>query len=448
MRSTALLRWGYAALLAIGLTALNLSARPLDEAHPDSVITVGYLAIASSLMTIPDVRIDQGRLTLHGLVASGAAILLNPLDATIVGLVMVVNPTHGPWPRLMNPLINATGVCVSSIVTSALAGPQAPNLLVRLIVLLVMAVASPLLTATAISIRDLQSPSAVLRRNVTPAFGVAFVYFALGGLLISYVLDGSPLGYLLATVVCLMSLALTDSIAGRRIRNVLESELTDADRHLFHSRAVDGVVHNLRNHVGTAHAYLKEIDPRRLDEADRDSLTTATAATDDAVSVLHILAQGATPSVKFAPKPIDLNELAAHAAGIARPRARAKEIQLAVRESAEEVMVKADPLLIREVMTNLVNNAIDAAPKGGRVEIRTGHRNNGWPFVSVGDNGPGVSDENRHHLFEPHYTTKEGGTGLGLFMSYGVVREHQGNLSYEGTGRGAIFTVTLPPFTG
>jgi len=123
-----------------------------------------------------------------------------------------------------------------------------------------------------------------------------------------------------------------------------------------------------------------------------------------------------------------------------------KEIQLAVRESTSEVKVKADPLLIREVMTNLVNNAIEAAPQGGRVEIRTGHRNNGWPFVSVGDNGPGVSDDNRHHLFEPHFTTKEGGTGLGLFMSYGVVREHQGQLNYEGSRRGAVFTVTLPPY--
>jgi signal transduction histidine kinase len=121
-------------------------------------------------------------------------------------------------------------------------------------------------------------------------------------------------------------------------------------------------------------------------------------------------------------------------------------VQLGIREAPDEVKVKADPLLLREVITNLVNNAVDAAPTNGHVELRTGRRSNGWPYLSVVDNGPGVSDENRHHLFEPHFTTKEGGTGLGLFMSYGIVKEHQGQLLYEGSRRGAVFTVALQPF--
>jgi len=105
-------------------------------------------------------------------------------------------------------------------------------------------------------------------------------------------------------------------------------------------------------------------------------------------------------------------------------------------ESPDDLKVRADPLLMREVITNLVNNAIDAAPVNGRVELSTGRRSNGWPYFSVADNGPGVSDDHRHRLFEPHFTTKEGGTGLGLFMSYGVVREHQGQLLFEGNRRG------------
>ena len=82
------------------------------------------------------------------------------------------------------------------------------------------------------------------------------------------------------------------------------------------------------------------------------------------------------------------------------------------------------------------------------MDLKTGRRGNGSLFFSVSDNGPGVAEENRHHLFEPHFTTKETGTGLGLFMSYGVVREHQGQLLFEGNRRGAVFTVVLPPFSG
>src|SRR5205807_9491231 len=125
-------------------------------------------------------------------------------------------------------------------------------------------------------------------------FLAAFGYFALAALLISYLIDGTLLGYFLATIVCVLALALTDTIAGRRVRTVLESELSDADRHLVHSRAVEGVVHNLRNHMATAQAYLREIDTRKLDDVDRESLETATEAANDAVAVLHSLAQGAT----------------------------------------------------------------------------------------------------------------------------------------------------------
>ena len=285
-----------------------------------------------------------------------------------------------------------------------------------------------------------------MRHNFTSSFYFAFGYFALAALLLSYVLDGSLLGFLLATIVCVLSLALTDTIAGRRVRRVLESELSDADRHLFHSRAVEGVVHNLRNHMANALGYLREIDTRRLDPVDRESFETATAAANDAVTVLSSLSQGATPRVTYAIDPVDLNELVTRALGMARPRARTKEVQLAVRETPDTVNVRADPLLMREVITNLLNNAIDAVDQGGRVEATTGRRGNGWLYFSIADNGRGISEDQRRRLFEPHFTTKEGGTGLGLFMSYGIVREHQGELLYSGSSRGAVFTVVLPPF--
>jgi signal transduction histidine kinase len=337
--------------------------------------------------------------------------------------------------------------CLGSIVAAEFRTGGTLPLGPRVLVLLTYFAANLVLVAFAFRIRVGQPIRSVASVTVSPSFVVLFGYSGLAALLISYVLDGTALGYLLATIVCVLALALTDTIAGRRVRRVLESELSDADRHLFHSRAVEGVVHNLRNHMATAVGYLKEIDPRRLDPVDRESIETATAAANDAVTVLKSLSQGATPRVTYSAEPVDLNELITRALGMARPRARAKEVQLSLRESSDEVKVRADPLLLREVITNLVNNAIDAVPPNGHVELKAGRRSNGWPYFSVVDNGPGIPDDDRHHLFEPHFTTKEGGTGLGLFMSYGIVREHQGQLLFEGNRRGALFTVVLPPFT-
>ena len=447
MRRT-LASYTYLALLALAIVALNLAALPYDAAHPDQIGTVGYLAVACAVMNLLEVRIERGRLNLLAVVIGPAAILLNPLDATIVGAAFSVVPSRrGHWSVLANAVIYPAMAGSGSVLASLLAPAHDHDLIGRASVLALITVENWLLVALAFRLRTGESMISIVRHNFTPAFYAAFAYFGLAGLLISYVLDGSLLGYLLATIVCVLALALTDTIAGRRVRRVLESELSDADRHLFFSRAVEGVVHNLRNHMATAAGYLKEIEPRRLDPIDREALETAVSAADDAVTVLRSLSQGATPKVSYSPDPVDLNELLSRAIGMARPRARAKHIELALRESSEPATVRADPLLMREVFTNLINNAIDAAPHGGRVEATTGRRPNGWPYATVRDNGPGVPEAQRARLFEPHFTTKEGGTGLGLFQSFGVVREHQGELAYTGDARGAVFSVRLPPFS-
>jgi len=440
--------YAYIALLGFVVVTVNALNWQSDARHPDQIIEVVFLMAAVATLSLGDVRLERGRLTLSGLAIGASAIILNPLDSTLVGLAIAVPMrSRGAWPIIGNAVITAATACLGAVAATHLRVDSDLSLASRAAVLLIVSAAGLSLVAVGLSLRTGESIASIVRHGFTVPFCLAYVYFALAALLISYVLDGSPLGYLLATIVCVLALALTDTIAGRRVRRVLESELSDADRHLFHSRAVEGVVHNLRNHIATAVGYLKEIDPRRLDPVDRESIETATAAANDAVTVLRTLSQGATPRVSYALEPVDLNELITRALGMARPRARAKEVQLALRESPEEVKVRADPLLLREVITNLINNAIDAAPQNGHVELRAGRRGNGLPFFSVADDGPGVSDDHRYHLFEPHFTTKEGGTGLGLFMSYGIVREHQGELLFEGTRKGAVFTVVLPPFT-
>jgi signal transduction histidine kinase len=439
--------YSYLLLLAAATVALNFLARDQGLDHANSEVLVGYLCLSAALLNVPHVRIERGRLSLGGIALGASTLLLNPFNATVVGLASSLSfVRRGRFSVFANATLASAAGCLAAFATAYLRSQAALAIGPRLFVLVLWSGLDLILVAMIFRIRAGESLWRVISFSLSWSFVAAFAYMGLAALLVSYVLDGTPLGYLLATIVCVLALALTDTISGRRARRVLESELSDADRHLFHSRAVEGVVHNLRNHVATVVGYLREIDLRRLDPVDRESIETAASAANDAVAVLRTLSQGATPKVDYSLQPVDLNELVARALGMARPRARTKDVQLAVRESTEDVTVRADPLLMREVATNLINNAIDAARVGGRVELSTRRRSNGWPSFTVADNGPGVSESNRHHLFEPHYTTKEGGTGLGLFMSYGVVHEHQGDILYEGDRHGAVFTVILPPF--
>jgi two-component system NtrC family sensor kinase len=101
---------------------------------------------------------------------------------------------------------------------------------------------------------------------------------------------------------------------------------------------------------------------------------------------------------------------------------------------------------LKQVFLNLVVNAIEAMPQGGELAIRTQLSGDGkWASVAFEDQGLGLSQQARAHLFEPFYTTKNKGTGLGLSVSYGIIEQHGGNIQVESAeGQGSSFTVKLP----
>jgi signal transduction histidine kinase len=101
---------------------------------------------------------------------------------------------------------------------------------------------------------------------------------------------------------------------------------------------------------------------------------------------------------------------------------------------------------IKQVCLNLVINAIEAMPRGGELRIATSLSNDGkWVSIVLQDQGAGLSQEAMAHLFEPFYTTKSTGTGLGLSVSYGIVEQHGGTIQVQSAeGRGSRFTIRLP----
>jgi signal transduction histidine kinase len=120
------------------------------------------------------------------------------------------------------------------------------------------------------------------------------------------------------------------------------------------------------------------------------------------------------------------------------------DLDLAIASGLPEVGV--DESQIRQALLNLVRNAKEAMPEGGRIRVEVGTVDSGWVRLAVGDSGPGISQENLGKIFDPFFSTKEKGTGLGLALVQQIVSDHGGRIEVDlpPTG-GTTFAILLPP---
>jgi signal transduction histidine kinase/DNA-binding NarL/FixJ family response regulator len=149
-------------------------------------------------------------------------------------------------------------------------------------------------------------------------------------------------------------------------------------------------------------------------------------------------------------QPVNLTHLVGEVVDITRSRwkdeADARGIRYdVVTEGASVPPVAGDPSELREALTNIIFNALDVMPEGGRLVVRTGVEGN-RVFCSIRDTGVGMTEEVKQRIFEPFFTTKgERGTGLGLSVVYGIVNRHGGELDVQSrVGEGSEFTIRLP----
>jgi PAS domain S-box-containing protein len=142
-----------------------------------------------------------------------------------------------------------------------------------------------------------------------------------------------------------------------------------------------------------------------------------------------------------------------------------EDVELSVRTSSSQTTVRADPGAVEQILMNLVTNARDAMPGGGTIRVEVGRgtiseahqRLHGWGtpgdyvLMTVSDTGSGMDAETQRRIFEPFFTTKPvgSGTGLGMAMVYGLVKEHNGFVYVESApGRGTVVSLYFPHATG
>ncbi len=147
---------------------------------------------------------------------------------------------------------------------------------------------------------------------------------------------------------------------------------------------------------------------------------------------------------------VNLNELVRQTVLLTQPRWRDEKlsqgVEIHVKEALSEVPdIHGNESALREALTNLIFNAVDALPKGGSIAFKSEVEEN-RVILTVSDNGVGMSEEVARHCFEPFFSTKgRGGTGLGLSMVYGVLKRHEGAIEVKSEpGKGTTFTLRFP----
>ncbi|HXJ77654.1 MAG TPA: ATP-binding protein [Candidatus Methylomirabilis sp.] len=146
--------------------------------------------------------------------------------------------------------------------------------------------------------------------------------------------------------------------------------------------------------------------------------------------------------------PVDVNRLVREAVELVRPGMSAAGLRFQVSQAADLPRVHGHAGQLQQVILNLLTNAMDATPPRGLVEVKTrAASGRGEVVIEVRDDGHGIAPDHRKQIFEPFFSTKAPGkgSGLGLFISSQIVRDHQGRIDVESEpGHGTTFRVILP----
>jgi signal transduction histidine kinase/FixJ family two-component response regulator len=209
-----------------------------------------------------------------------------------------------------------------------------------------------------------------------------------------------------------------------------------------------GVAHNVNNTLtgilGRAQLLLRTKDTEKISSGIEMIIKSA----EDGAHIIRRIQDFARkqPSRRF--QTVSVATLMKDVCEMSRPRweARVEGPQIRVALVADcTASVMGDAVELREVLVNMIYNAIDAMPSGGEIRMNS-HETNGRVVLTIADSGTGMTPEVKSRLFDPFFTTKgKGGTGMGMAVSFGIIRRHNGSIDVESEpGRGTTFRITLP----
>ncbi|MCA1565331.1 MAG: PAS domain S-box protein [Acidobacteria bacterium] len=237
------------------------------------------------------------------------------------------------------------------------------------------------------------------------------------------------------------------------IRKNLEAEKAEMQRQLFHNekiaalgRVAAQVAHEVKNPLSGLLLYAMHLKSKltgKLPESELVLCDRIISSVNHLVGTTEQIMSFARP-VTVAPRPADLNQVVKKVFQLLQPQINAHHIEERLDLSDKEVIALLDETSLTSALINLTLNSIQSMPSGGRLTVKTG-RSNGTSQLTIADTGCGMTPEQIEKVFEPFYTTKSQGLGLGMPYAKKVIEQHQGAIHIESRrDEGTQITIELP----
>ena len=227
------------------------------------------------------------------------------------------------------------------------------------------------------------------------------------------------------------------------------SQLAAAEKRDLLARLLGRLAHEVRNPLSSLdiHVQLLEEDLAALAPQMREQLSPRLAIIHGELHRLEGIVERflrlAGPSGVDL-EPVEIRKILTHVCELLRPEAAARGIDISSHADDSLPPVMADPVRLTQALLNVVINAIQAVDRKGRIEVSASVAD-GWVCVAVSDNGPGIPLEKLASIFDPYFTTKTEGSGLGLWIAQQIVTAHGGSLQAQNReSGGAVLTMRLP----
>jgi signal transduction histidine kinase len=234
---------------------------------------------------------------------------------------------------------------------------------------------------------------------------------------------------------------------------ILQEQLVEVERLAGMGQLAAGIAHELANPLASIASnllYLRNSLPAGQNDPIREAVETTVERVDDMRELLTTLSSF-TRQRHPRYEPADLHDLIRRTLTFIARDAESRHIQILVSFAPLRLSCQMDVRMMKQVLLNLLKNAMEAMPEGGRLEIRTGLReaSDGEPALAVielKDSGVGISETDLRKVFRPLYTTKPRGNGLGLPFCRQVIEEHGGEIrinSRKGSGTTVTFSIPI-----